>query len=96
MRPITRQSCEYYQPVRLAGYRVLAFWVIGAAVITLGVIGLAGALVIRPLNVSKISVNNIGQDPTGQDLELINSLEDHGYYQGLLGELRRASTKPSK
>lgn len=41
--------------------------VIGAILIGLMVIGLAGAMVIRPYKVSKISENISGRDPGGQD-----------------------------
>lgn len=94
MRPITPcPSVSIIGQYRGGGYR--AFMVIGCALITLLVIGLAGGMAIAN-NSSKFSNNSEGQDAAGQDLELIDSLEDHGYYQGLLGELRRARNQPSK
>ena len=101
MSPVTCQSRVHYRSVRLAGYRVLAFWVIGAILIVLGVIGLAGALVIRPIKVSKISENITGRDSAGQVMSTESSpvmRPDYyrGYYQGapygLLGMLRMART----
>jgi hypothetical protein len=47
------------------------------------VIGLAGAMVIRPYKVSKISENISGRDPGGQVSE-----NNENYYQGLLGMYR--------
>lgn len=78
---------------------MLAFWVIGAILIVLGVIGLAGALVIRPIKVSKISENISGRDLAGQVMgpgsvsEISENFIDPttigiNYYPGVLG-LRR-------
>jgi len=53
------------------------------------VIGLAGAMVIRPLEVSKISENISGRD-SGQDSKIS---ENPGYYQGFLGVYRMAHTR---
>jgi hypothetical protein len=84
MRPITRQSREYYWPVRLTGYRMLAFWVIGAILIGLLVISL-----------SKISENILGRDSAGRDLggtdaEIKEKIKN--YYPGVLGMLRKTRT----
>ena len=87
MSPVTCQSRVHYRSVRLAGYRVLAFWVIGAILIVLGVIGLAGALVIRPVKVSKISENILGRDLAGPDSQVMGP----DYYPvGILGWMRMA------
>ena len=92
MRPITpRPSVSIIGELLGGGYR--AFQVIGAVLITLFVIGLAGGLAMSH-NSNKISNNFRGQDGDGQDLELIDGLDGHGYYQGLLGELRRARSLP--
>ena len=91
MSPVTCQSRVHYRSVRLAGYRVLAFWVIGAILIVLGVIGLAGALVIKPIKVSKISENSRGRSLPGRDLagQSSNKFNNFGdNYQGVLGKLR--------
>ena len=65
MRPITPQPlCPIIVRGRAGGYRAWA--VIGAILIGLAVIGLAGAVVIRPLKVSNNFKNIGGQDP-GQD-----------------------------
>ena len=72
------------------GYRALI--VIGAILIGLVVIGLAGAMVIRPYEVSKISENIIGRDPGGQVSEI-----PENYYQGFLGMYRlRAQGVPGQ
>ena len=63
--------------------------VIGAILIGLLVIGLAGAMVIRPFEVSKISENISGRD-SGQDSKIS---ENPGYYQGFLGVYRMAHTR---
>jgi hypothetical protein len=73
---------------------MLAFWVIGAMLIGLGVIGLSGAIVIRPL---KISENITGQDLGGRSSEISQKFEN--YYPGegeggLLGMLRMARRPP--
>jgi len=65
--------------------------VIGAILIGLSVIGLAGAMVIRPLEVSKISENITGRDP-GQ----VSKIPEN-YYQGFLGMYRlRAQGVPGQ
>ena len=83
--------------VRAGGYRT--FTVIGALVITLCVIGTAGGLLV-----SKFSNKFIGRDSApvpghaGPDLDrqdLINKLKAHGYYQGLLGQLRSTRNQES-
>ena len=94
MSPITSQSRVSYRTVRLGGYRLLDLAVIGAMVICLFVIGLAGAMVIRPIEVSKISENITGRDGTqpsqvtGQPTDFNKNYAD--YYPGLIG-LRRMS-----
>ena len=66
MRPITPEpKCPIIVRGRAGGYRALT--VIGVILIGLMVIGLAGAMVIRPYEVSKISENISGRDPGGQD-----------------------------
>jgi hypothetical protein len=65
-------------------------------VICLFVIGLAGAMVIRPIEVSKISENITGRDGTqtsqvtGQPTDFTKNYSD--YYPGLIG-LRRMSNQ---
>ena len=82
MRPITPQSlCPIIVRGWAGGYRAWA--VIGAILIGLVVIGLAGAMVISPLKVSKISENISGRDPAGQVSEI-----PENYYQGFLGMYR--------
>ena len=82
MRPIALPA-----PVRViirlvgaGGYRMfMASRVIGAILITLGVIGLAGAMAIRPIQENK---NYYG---TGQNLDgtqISQSSQIYGYYQG--------------
>ena len=94
MSPITSQSSASYRTRRLGGYRLLDLAVIGAIVICLFVIGLAGAMVIRPIEVSKISENITGRDGTqpsqvtGQPTDFTKNYSD--YYPGLIG-LRRMS-----
>ena len=91
MSPITSQSSVSYRTVRLGGYRLLDLQVIGAMVICLFVIGLAGAMVIRPIEVSKISENIIGQDGAGQALEVTGPSYYPDYYPGGLLALLRVS-----
>ena len=82
MRPITPQpKCPIIVRGWAGGYRT--FTVIGAILIGLSVIGLADAMVIRPLEVSKISENISGRDPGGQVSENYEN-----YYQGFLGMYR--------
>ena len=94
MSPITSQSSVSYRTVRLGGYRLLDLQVIGAMVICLFVIGLAGAVVIGRSKVSKISENITGRDGTqtsqvtGQPTNFTKNYSD--YYPGLIG-LRRMS-----
>lgn len=73
---------------------MLAFWVIGAILIVLGVIGLAGALVIRPIKVSKISENISGRDLAGQVIDQDPEIQKiiNNYYPGVIGGLRMART----
>ena len=69
--------------------------VIGAILIGLVVIGLAGAMVIGPFKVSKISENITGPD-SRQDLNFSEIPENNmGYYQGVLGMYRMANTRGS-
>ena len=65
--------------------------VIGAMVICLFVIGLAGAVVIGRSKVSKISKNIIGQDGAGQALEVTGPSYYPDYYPGGLLALLRVS-----
>lgn len=90
MRPITSQSlCPIIVRGRAGGYRAWA--VMGFMLIGLAVIGLAGAMVISPLKVSKISENISGRDP-GQVSE-----KNENYYQGFLGMYRlRAQGVPGQ
>jgi hypothetical protein len=94
MSPITSQSSASYRTRRLGGYRLLDLAVIGAMLTCLFVIGLAGAMVIRPIEVSKISDNITGRDGTqssqvtGQPTDFTKNYSD--YYPGLIG-LRRMS-----
>ena len=60
--------------------------VIGAILIGLSVIGLAGAMVIRPYKVSKISENISGRDSAGQVSKISENPEN--YYQGVIGLYR--------
>ena len=72
---------------------MLAFWVIGAILIVLGVIGLAGALVIRPVKVSKISENILGRDSGGHDSQVMGpDYYPASFHGGVLGMLRTART----
>ena len=88
MRPITPQPlCPIIVRGRAGGYRAWA--VIGAILIGLAVIGLAGAVVIRPLKVSNNFENINGRDP-GRDSKFS---ENPGYYQGFLGVYRMAHTR---
>lgn len=70
MRPIVPPA-PVHSVIRLVGaggYRMLlACRVIGAILITLGVIGLAGGLAIKANKLSKISENYIILDWTGRD-----------------------------
>ena len=91
MSPITSQSSVSYRTVRLGGYRLLDSMVIGAMVICLFVIGLAGAVVIGRSKVSKISENIIGQDGAGQALEVTGPSYYPDYYPGGLLALLRVS-----
>ena len=93
MSPITSQSSASYRTRRLGGYRLLDLQVIGAMVICLFVIGLAGAMVIGRSKVSKISENITGQDGTGQALEVTGPdyYREVYYPGGILGLLRVSS-----
>ena len=89
MSPITSQSSVSYRTVRLGGYRLLDSMVIGAMLTCLFVIGLAGAMVVRPIEVSKISENIIGRDMAGQGLQVIGPSYYPDYYPGGLLALLR-------
>jgi hypothetical protein len=88
MSPITSQSSASYRTRRLGGYRLLDLAVIGAIVICLFVIGLAGAMVIGRSKVSKI-YDNI----TGQALEVTGPDYYRVYYPGGILGLLRVSSK---
>lgn len=94
MSPITSQSSVSYRTVRLGGYRLLDLQVIGAMVLCLFVIGLAGAMVIRPIEVSKISDNITGRDGAGQASKISENFSETETtiqvynYPGVLGLLR--------
>ena len=92
MRPITPQPlCPIIVRGRAGGYRAWA--VIGAILIGLAVIGLAGAMVISPLKVSNNIENISGRDP-GQVSKFSEIPENNmGYYQGVLGMYRMAHTR---
>jgi hypothetical protein len=67
--------------------------VIGAMVICLFVIGLAGAMVIRPIEVSKISENITGRDLAGRAPQVTGPNNYPDYYPGgILDMLRTART----
>ena len=93
MSPITSQSSVSYRTVRLGGYRLLDLAVIGAMVICLFVIGLAGAMVIGRSKVSKISENITGRDMAGQALQVTGPdyYREVYYPGGILGLLRVSS-----
>jgi hypothetical protein len=81
MRPITpRPSVYAYRTCPGGGYRALQ--VIGATIIALAVIGLAGGLVIHRSHNSFKFLNNLkGQDVAGQNLA--NPKENNNnYYPG--------------
>ena len=96
MSPITSQSSVSYRTVRLGGYRLLDLAVIGAMVICLFVIGLAGAMVIRPIEVSKISENITGRDMAGQAPQVTGPSYYPDYYPGGLLALLRVSRTGSR
>ena len=83
MRPITPQPlCPIIVRGRAGGYRAWA--VIGAILIGLAVIGLAGAMVISPIKVSNISETFMGLDGIGQVSNFIEISEPgqlSAYYQ---------------
>jgi len=89
MSPITSQPRVSYRTVRLGGYRLLDLAVIGAMVICLFVIGLAGAVVIGRSKVSKISDNITGRDMAGRALEVTGPSYYPDYYPGGLLSLLR-------
>lgn len=91
MSPITSQSSASYRTRRLGGYRLLDLQVIGAMVICLFVIGLAGAVVIGRSKVSKISDNITGQDGAGRALQVTGTSYYPDYYPGGLLALLRVS-----
>jgi len=66
------------------GYRALT--VIGAILIGLSVIGLAGAVVIGLFKVSNKFENISGRDPAGQVSKISENSEN--YYQGVIGLYR--------
>ena len=83
MRPITPQPlCPIIVRGWAGGYRAWA--VIGAILIGLAVIGLAGAMVIRPLKVSNNIENINGLDGTWTEPTEISE-NNENYYQGFLG-----------
>jgi hypothetical protein len=87
MRPITPQPlCPIIVRCEAGGYRAWA--VIGAILIGLSVIGLAGAMVIRPLEVSNNSENITGLDGTWNGSTEISE-NNENYYQGFLGLYRK-------
>ena len=94
MRPITpKPKCPIIVRGRAGGYRAWA--VIGAILIGLVVIGLAGAMVIRYQKVSNKFENIIGRD-SGQDSNFSEIPENNmGYYQGVLGMYYMAHTRGS-
>ncbi len=93
MSPITSQPRVSYRTVRLGGYRTLDLQVIGAMVICLFVIGLAGAVVIGRHKVSKISENIIGRDLGGRALQVTGPSYYPDYYPGgILDMLRKVRT----
>ena len=87
MRPVTPQpKCPIIVRGWAGGYRAWA--VIGAILIGLMVIGLAGAMVIRPLKVSNNSENITGLDGTWNGFTEISE-NNENYYQGFLGLYRK-------
>ena len=87
MRPITSRPCvSDNRSVRGGSYRLFDLMVIGAMLIGLTVIGLAGVMVIRPIKVSNISGRDIGQSP--ENSKISENIID--YYPGVLGQLRLA------
>ena len=83
MRPITPQPlCPIIVRGWAGGYRAWA--VIGAILIGLLVIGLAGAMVISPLKVSNNIENISGLDGTWTEPTEISE-NNENYYQGFLG-----------
>ena len=94
MRPVTSQSlCPIIVRGRAGGYRTLM--VIGAMLIGLLVIGLAGAMVIGPTKVSKISENITGPDLHKEISKISETGQLSDNYQGgLLDMLRMARSSP--
>ena len=94
MSPITSQSSVSYRTVRLGGYRLLDLPVIGAMVICLFVIGLAGAVVIGRSKISQISENITGRDGAGQASKISENFSETKTtiqvynYPGVLGLIR--------
>ena len=95
MRPITPQPlCPVIVRGWAGGYRAWAL--IGAILIGLAVIGLAGAMVIMHFKVSNKFENISGRDP-GQSSEINKNI--NGYYQGgdrggILDMIRMARRSP--
>ena len=94
MRPITPQPlCPIIVRCEAGGYRTLT--VIGAILIGLVVIGLAGAMVIGLFKVSN-KIENISGRDSGQDSKISEIPENNmGYYQGVLGMYYMAHTRGS-
>lgn len=91
MSPITSQSRVHYRTVRLGGYRLLDFRVIGCILTGLVVIGLGVAGVTGLSKISDISENITGlagQDPITPE----NYKNYRNNYQGVLGMLRLKRT----
>jgi len=94
MSPITSQSSVSYRTRRLGGYRLLDLAVIGAMVICLFVIGLAGAMVIGRSKISQISENITGQDGAGRASKISENFSETETtiqvynYPGVLGLIR--------
>lgn len=85
MRPITPQSlCPIIVRGWAGSYRAWA--VIGAILIGLAVIGLAGAMVIGLFKVSNKFENITGRDSAGQVSKFSENPEN--YYQGVIGLYR--------
>ena len=95
MRPVSPQPPVFNNRsgYGAGGYRAWA--VIGAILIGLAVIGLAGDMLISPLKVSNNFENISGLDP-GRDTNFSEIPENNmGYYQGVLGMYRMANTRGS-
>ena len=95
MRPVTSQSlCPIIVRGRAGGYRTLmAIW---AMLTGLAVIGLAGAMVIGPTKVSKISENIIGPDSHKEISKISETGQLSDNYQGGLLDMMRMARRSSK